>query len=261
MTHREFLAKGITDYQSFVYPYQFGGVFLVGNDQHIPIYSNIASNNDMTVTSWNWSIFTSNATASLPSEPQDVNNVIYYPKALQLHGRHDLVVSCTNVKEDEDITEYEMFLSGLDYYQSLDPNNSQVAENVLSNDPDIIAWTTHFLVVPHTEPFYDDMTRLLGLHAIKVPKNFSIYCCTRATSIFQLPDGTVFGDNPTIPLWTLRQDGGAVLNVAFLFVGKLVEGSTGSMIAEVKTPAGNPSGTKNDRVAEELLLIPTDQLK
>jgi len=262
-SNREFFARGITDYQSYVYPHPgAGGLFIsTSGTQWIPIYGNVDTQHAIYISSWNWTEHTSNATGTLFGAPldEDVNGVKYYGNPLQLHGRHELVVENTADKQTDLISAYEMYLSGLDYYNTLVPDKDNLSENVLSNEPKIIVWTSEFLVNPSTPPEYDDVTRSLGVHAILLAPETVLYHTTRATSIFYYPDGYLNSPQgfPSVPLWFTGQTAGAIINGTFMFVGKILLGGQTGKPVEGISQAGTPSDTINEMVVTHLLTMVT----
>jgi len=251
---REFFGKGITDYDAFVYP-KNTALFL-GYSQATPIYGNIEFDHEVYISSWNCSIFTANATGlMLMNSGQDpnVNDVVYYGNAYQVHGKHEFIVESFQNQQTPLINTYRSWLAGALYYATLSPTQSDFTEVVLSNAEKQIGWMSHFLVVPNCPAFFDDMTRNhASCSFVLLPKSI-FYMITTATTIFFEPEGNSTNPNVIPPMWFRNLE--AIINVSFFFCGKVLQGDGGLPPIETLTQHGNPTNTKHPVTTELPIMV------
>jgi hypothetical protein len=251
-TKREHIAMGIYQYQPFVYP-AANSLFGTAQATFSLIWTNLSEKTKY-LPNWDFLHYTSNVTGMVCQKNQDVNGVFPYSEELDIHGHHDLIVVPVEAELRNNPLTYSPHLSGTMEYLNFDIQQPDYNLIHLSDYPKRVVWSWPFLVKPHTEPKYEDTTRIYGIHVIIVDAGCSLFLYTAATSIFYLP-----GTAPYPSWYTNTGPKGRitnVLNVLMVFCATIQDDEKDCLDL---TNVGTPVGMVNREVVTTLMPCQTNK--
>jgi len=245
---REYIAE-YTNYQPAVYP-----PVSANNGSANAMYTSLWANLDSQakhIPNWDFLHFTSNVAGSFqPTVPGDNGNITYFGDPLDIHGHHDIVVWPSQTRMNLPLGNYVTYLSGLGFFNVPPTSITQnmIQENTLSNYPQYIVWSFPFLVKPNGTPYYEDLTRLLGITPMYVEPGAQVVVFTRASTDFTQPDL-----NPPPSWYTFSFGNMAVaLQILFFFCCTIQDHKDGSVVVSM---TGSPSSMYSREVVEPLDVV------